>query len=449
MVKTILFLGVGGIGMSSLTKYVLYKGYRVFGYDKNYSRIVQNLERLGMIFIDEGKIVKNDFLKNIDLIVRSSAISKDADILKTAINLKKPIIKRSKLLGQICSFGHQICLAGTHGKTTTTSMTAMIFKEAKLYPTVFVGGEVENFGGNFLKGEDKIFVVEADEYDRSFFDLNPLIVGVSNIEEDHLDIYENLHEIKSAFQKFIGKIPFYGTLILPYEIYLSEFKQNIICNVESFGLSVKADWHPENLEKDEFSVKFDVFYMGKYYEKIQLNTIGKHNILNAILAIAVTHSYKINKISIKSALAKFKGVKRRLQKLGVKKGVLFLDDYAHHPSEILATLSALKTNFKNRIIVIFQPHLYSRTRDFFRDFAKSLSIADYIILTEIYPAREKPIKNVNSKLIADLITKEVVSVNNKNHLFQIMSKTVVKNDIVIGLGAGTISNWMKEFYERY
>ena len=450
MVKSILFLGVGGIGMSSLAKYMLNKGYKVYGYDRNFSELIKKLENLGMNFVDAEKIMESSFISKIDLIVRTSAIKENADILKESKRQNVPVIKRSKLLGQICSFGHQICLAGTHGKTTTTSMTSKIFETANLKPTVFVGGEMIDLDDNFLKGNDNIFVVEADEYDRSFHDLRPRIGGITNIEEDHLDIYKNLQDIKESFMEFASKIPFYGCLILPSDLsFIQEFKKNMLCKVETFGFSEKSNWTVKNIKKIGFSVKFDVKHNDEFYTTIELPTIGEHNILDALIAIAVSYNYGIDKKSIKTGLKNYQGVKRRLQKLGNKKNVLFLDDYAHHPSEISATLTALKANVKQRIVTIFQPHLFSRTRDFYEEFAKKLSIADYIILTEIYPAREKPIENVNSKMIADLIEKDVVVTKDKNELFDKINEIIQPNDIVISLGAGTISKWMHEFYEKY
>ncbi len=450
MVKNILFLGAGGIGMSSLVKYLLAKGYNVFGYDRNYSEMIKTLENKGMIFVKESELSEMSFLGNIHLIVRTSAIKVNSGLLSEANKMKIPVIKRSKLLGEICSLGSQICIAGTHGKTTTTSMTATIFQNANLNPTVFVGGEVVNFNDNFKEGSDDVFVIEADEYDRSFYDLNPRIAAITNIEEDHLDIYQNLEDIKNSFLKFAGKIPFHGSLILWSELpFLEEFKQNLYCKIETFGLNKNSDWYPENISYNGFSVKFDVYYRQKFYTDIRLNAIGNHNILDAVVSIAIAHQYKINTKNIKEGLENFLGVKRRLQKLGEKNNIIFLDDYAHHPSEIYATLDSLKANFQNRIVAVFQPHLFSRTRDFYQEFAEKLSVADFVILTEIYPAREKPIKNVNSKLIADLVKKDVIIAKDKNDLCEKMNKTIKKGDIVVALGAGTISKWIHEFYEKY
>ena len=450
MVKNILFLGVGGIGMSSLAQHLIRKGYNIYGYDRNHSNIIKKIENLGMSFVNENALNDSSFLSEIDLIVRTSAIKTDADILSLSNSLKIPVIKRSKLLGEICSYGHQICLAGTHGKTTTTSMTGLIFQTANLQPTVFVGGEVPNFNGNYLEGDDKIFVIEADEYDRSFHDLQPLIAGITNIEEDHLDIYKDLEDIKESFLKFASKIPFYGTLIVPSDFpFSNEFNRRLLCNIESFGFEEKSNWQAKNIVKSNLSVKFDVFHNKTFFEKIKINTIGNHNILDALISIAISHNYNIGKDFIKNGLENYLGVQRRLQKLGVKRNVLFIDDYAHHPTEISATLMALKENFDRKIVAVFQPHLYSRTRDFYKEFAEKLSIADSVILTEIYPAREKPIENVNSKMIADLIEKDVVITKNKDELFYQINKVVQSNDIVVSLGAGTISKWMHEFYERY
>jgi len=437
------FIGIGGISMSGLAEILLKKGFNVSGSDMNSSNITKHLSNLGAnIYIGHSKENINN---SIDLIVFTAAIKEDNEEFKEAIERNIPIISRAKLLGSIMNnYPYSIGVAGTHGKTTTTSMLAHILLENKKDPTISVGGILELINGNIYVGQSDYFITEACEYCNSFLEFNPYLGIVLNLEEDHLDFFKDISEIMESFKKYLQNIPENGYAVVNSDIedykYLIE---GLNCNVVTYGSDENnSDWYPKNIVYDDLGCPtYDLYYKGNYKDTIHLGTAGKHNIYNSIASIVSANILDINVSDTKKALLDFKGSKRRFEFKGSLKGVTILDDYAHHPTEIEATLLAAKKMEFNKLWVIFQPHTYSRTKAFLKEFAKSLSLADEIIIADIYPAREKDPGDIHSK---DLV-KEIMKYDKPCYYFESFDEIeifvlehCIPNDLLITMGAGNI-----------
>jgi UDP-N-acetylmuramate--alanine ligase len=332
-------------------------------------------------------------------------------------------------------------------------MVGMVLSAADFDPTVIVGGKVMNYGKNNLQGSGEYIVVEADEYDRSFLTLSPIISAITNVEADHLDCYDNIEDIKDAFTIFANKVPFFGCVVCCLDdIGVQSILPKINKNIITFGLSKQADVRAVNINNENFKTSFDVQYKEEIQGNITLNMIGKHNILNALLAVAVGIEMNIPFQKIKKGLEDFKGVYRRCEYIGESKGVKIFDDYAHHPTEIMATLTGLRENTENRIVAVFQPHLFTRTRDFVNEFGRSFYNADVLIITPIYPAREKPIEGITGKLIAEAAKQsghqKVVYICNNDKIISKLKEIVKKNDILMTIGAGDINKYGKKLMEE-
>lgn len=367
--KKIHFVGIGGIGMSSIAELLHNQGLTISGSDMKKSEITQHLEDIG-ISIVEGHAPEN--IGEVDVVVRSSAVKDDNLEVITAKKLRIPVIRRAEMLAEITRMSFSIGIAGTHGKTTTTSMVGIMLEKAKLEPTIIVGGKVKNFGSNNLMGSGKYIVVEADEYDHSFLTLSPIIAGITNIDADHLDCYRNLDDIKSAFMTYVDKVPFFGSVIAclddkGVQSVLPEISKNVI----TYGFSKQADVRAENIEMINFTSSYDLIYKSYKMGRIKLQVTGKHNILNSLMACSVGLELDIPFNMIQEGLYEYKGVYRRFENKGTYKGISFFDDYAHHPTEIMATLDGFRDSTNRRIVVLFQPHLYSRTRDFAEEFGRA------------------------------------------------------------------------------
>src|SRR5690606_22732524 len=306
-----------------------------------------------------------------------------------------------EMLGELMRMKFGVGIAGTHGKTTTTSMTGLVVAEGGFDPTIIVGGKVSVFGSNAVAGEGDIIIIEADEYDRTFLKLTPSLAVITNIEEDHLDIYEDLDDIKEAFLQFANSVPFFGAAIVCLDDpAVQEIVDKIDRRILTYGLARQARLRAVNLRYEGLMTHFDVLYDDELLGTISLKAPGKHNIRNALAAVGVGLELDIDFASIKAGLVQFTGVHRRFEKVGEANDVLLLDDYAHHPTEVVATLEAAGQGFPNRrIVAVFQPHLYSRTRDFLDDFAPAFFNADVLVLTDIYGAREQPIEGINGKML--------------------------------------------------
>lgn len=449
-VKKIHFVGIGGIGMSGIAEFLHNQGFQISGSDLKFSEITENLKGKGIPIIEghDPNVVKDS-----DVLVKSSAVDDDNPEVQYALKSKIPVIRRAEMLAELIRMSYGIAIGGTHGKTTTTSMVGLVLSEAKLEPTIIVGGKVRNFGSNNVMGSGKYIIVEADEFDKSFLNLTPVIAGITNIEADHLDCYKDLSEIKSAFIEFANKVPFFGsTVICLDDSGIQEILPKIKKRVITYGFNPQADVRAQNILQMDFRSYCDIYFKNRFLGKLDLKLMGKHNILNALMAVSIGLELDLHFETIAEALNRFRGVFRRFEYKGLRNGVLVYDDYAHHPTEIKATLKGLKENTRKKIIALFQPHLYSRTKDFFLDFGKSFFNADVLIITPIFPAREKPISGVSSKLISDAAIqfghKAVVTADSNDQIVDILEKYAQKGDIIISLGAGDIYKYAEKYLEK-
>lgn len=327
--------------------------------------------------------------------------------IQEALRRKIPVIKRSEMLAELMRLKYGIGIAGTHGKTTTTSMVGLVMLEAGFDPTVIVGGKLSGLGGtNARLGKGQFIVVEADEFDRSFLQLSPVIAAITTLEKEHLDIYKDLDDIKEAFIEFANKVPFYGFVVLCLdEEGLRDILPRINRKVITYGTSAQADVRAIDISFQEMKSKFKVKYHGEILGEIELNVPGLHNVKNSLVALTIAKELDVDFETIKSALKKFTGVYRRSEIKANINDIMVIDDYAHHPTEVSATLAAIRSGWDRRVIAVFQPHLYSRTKDFYLDFAKSFLDSDIFICTDVYPAREEPIEGVSGKLITEAAEK--------------------------------------------
>ncbi len=439
-IKKLHFVGIGGIGMCGLAEVLHNQDYIVTGSDLNKTEVTDHLERIGII-VYEGHATGN--VNSADCVVISSAVHEDNPEIIEARRRKIPIIRRAEMLGELMRLKFGIGIAGTHGKTTTTSMLGHIFVEAGLDPTVMVGGRVISFETTVKLGKGELLIAEADEYDRSFLTLTPSIAVLTTLEADHLDYYKDLDEIKVAFTQFANKVPFYGTIHLNLdESNLVSLIPNLIRPIRTFGLKGQADTRADNVHQSGTTTKFDVYHHGTLLGDILLPKPGVFNVKNALAAVSVALETDIPFAIIKKALECFKGVNRRFDLIGEKNGIKVYDDYGHHPTEVDVTLQAARIAFKHRIIVVFQPHLFSRTKDFYEEFAKALLTSDMLIIAKIYPAREKPIEGVTSRMISDASSrfghKNVQYVDDVSQIPGVVAKFAQPGDVVFTVGAGDI-----------
>jgi len=442
--KNIYLVGIGGIGMSALANYFYSQNKNVYGYDRVKSTLTENLEKKGVEISYEDNInsiplVFNSSSKD-QLVIYSSAISNN-NILSYFSENSYDVCKRSKALGLISEHYYTIAVAGTHGKTTTSIMLSHILKQSNVNCTAFLGGISKNYDTNFLlSDESKYMVVEADEFDRSFLSLNPDIAIITSLDSDHLDIYGSYKEFIDTFQKFASQVKKNGYLILEESI-VNKFETPKHVNLFTYSHSSISDFYASSLNFQSDKINFLYNERGKKYNNnnVELSMPGNHNVSNALAAISACSLLDISNKCISQALNSFEGIKRRFDLHVNSSEKVYIDDYAHHPTEIIETIKTVKKMFVGRhLTVLFQPHLFSRTDDFKHEFAQSLSLADSLILLDIYPAREKPINGVDSKMLLDLC------VNNSKKL---ISKNLVVNnlenqkiDILLTIGAGDIAD---------
>ena len=458
LVEHIYFVGIGGIGMSALARYFNAKGKKVSGYDKTPSPITDALTAEGIsLHFDENHIPKD--IKDADfqsvLIVYTPAVSQDSPQLTSFASKKWTVLKRAELLGVITEDAYTIAVAGTHGKTTTSCILAHILKYSEIYCTAFLGGISSNYNTNLILSESgDIVVVEADEYDRSFLKLSPDISIITSLDADHLDIYNDIDDMKNTFKIFASNTKQNGMLLVNKSIDV-DFEAPLDGSFMTYSSTVRADNIAFNLRIEEGSQYFDANFKeimpGQVYEyelkDIQLQLPGKHNVENAIAAIVVASSLGAKPEKIKAAIKDFKGVKRRYD-LHAKGKYVYIDDYAHHPEEIKATLVATKELFpEKKITVVFQPHLYSRTRDFAAEFGDSLSLADEVLLLDIYPAREMPIEGVNSEMLLTQVVDCEKSLLKKSDLVEKLTNP--KRELLLTLGAGDIDQFVEPLKHYY
>ncbi|QTE22146.1 UDP-N-acetylmuramate--L-alanine ligase [Polaribacter cellanae] len=429
----IFFIGIGGIGMSAIARFFAMNGKQVAGYDKTPSQITKDLGDLGVEihFEDAVKNIPISFLdQKKTLVVYTPAVSKNHAELNYFQNNNFTILKRAEVLGLITKTTFCLAIAGTHGKTTTSSILGHIMEEVKA--TSFLGGISENYNSNLILGEDKISVVEADEFDRSFLKLSPNIACVTSMDADHLDIYEKPETLTESFVEFANKVS--DTLIVAKGLPLSGL---------TYAIEENADYKAFNLKIEEGKYVFDVQTPSEIIKNIEFHLPGNHNVMNALAALAMADVYGVSSTVIKQRLGSFKGVKRRFSYKIKSADFVLIDDYAHHPTEINAVENAVREMYpKEEILVVFQPHLFSRTRDFVDDFVTALSKFDAVLLLDIYPAREEPILGVTSNWLLEKIDGAHKKMTQKNNLVKDIKNSSAK--IVVMLGAGDIGVLVNE-----
>jgi len=442
-VRRIHMVGVGGSGMCGIAEILLNLGFKVTGSDLTRSAVVERLEKLGVKTF-EGHA--GEQVGDADVVVISSAVKSSNPEIREAESRKIPVIRRAEMLAELMRLKHGIAIAGTHGKTTTTSMCGLILKEGGLDPTLVVGGQVRDLGTGVRVGRGDYLVAEADEFDRSFLTLSPTIAVVTNIESEHLDCYKDLDEIMDAFVTFLNKVPFYGSaLVCTDEPGVQKILHRLKRKVIPFGLNSDAQFSAKDLEFDGLSSSFTLLAGGRQIGRVKLQVPGIHNVKNALAAITVGYELDIDFDHIKRALGSFSGVHRRFELKGEPGGILVVDDYAHHPSEIKASLRGARSGWgKRRIVVVFQPHLYSRTMQFHAEFGSSFGEADLLIVTDIFPAREEPMAGVTGEMIAKAAKESghrnviYMDDDNKDRLCEKLCAMVKPGDIVMTVGAGDI-----------
>lgn len=448
-IKNVHFVGIGGIGMSGIAEILLSQGFKITGSDLAKSEVTDRLENLG-IKIFEGHSAEN--LKEADVVVYSSAVNLENPEVKAALERKIPVIKRSEMLAECMRMKYGISIAGTHGKTTTTSMVGLVLTEAGIDPTIIVGGKLSSLGGtNARLGNSEYIVVEADEFDRTFLKLTPTIAALTTLEKEHLDTYKDLDDIKRAFIEFANKVPFYGFVALCLdEPALQDIIPEINKKIFTYGLTSQADIRATDIIHENNFSEFTVNYLGKKLGRIKLAIPGLHNIKNSLVAVCVAREMGVEFDVIKKALESFSGVYRRFEKK-YDNDIMVIDDYAHHPTEINVTLEGIRNGWDRRLVAVFQPHLYSRTRDFYAEFGRSFLNSDIFICTDVYPAREKPIEGINGEMIANTARsfghKHVYYEPDKTKIPVLLKKITKKNDIVITMGAGDIWKFGEKFID--
>lgn len=448
------FVGIGGIGMSGIAEVLLNLGYRVSGSDAKASVITERLSELGAS-VFEGHGASN--IDGAQVVVTSTAVRADNPEVVEAVRRQIPVIPRAEMLAELMRLKYGIAIAGSHGKTTTTSMVATVLDRAGLDPTIVVGGRINTIGSNAKLGHGDFMVVEADESDKSFLKLSPTIAVVTNIDLEHLDFYSGIEEIRSYFVQFVNKVPFYGSVIICLDdSNIQMIIPQIARRVITYGMRAHAEISAFDvrISRENFGSDFAVRRKGEELGRIRLHVPGEHNVLNALAAVAVGLDLEVDFQVIAEGLEAFRGAERRFQIKGLiegeRNGILVVDDYGHHPTEIRATLAAAKSSGR-RLVALFQPHRYTRTAALHDDFARSFYDADVVLLCDIYAASEDPIPGVNSQTLAE----EIEKFGHRNARYiggveqgkQALLDSVEPGDLVLTLGAGNVWRAGEEFLE--
>lgn len=441
--KNLHLIGIGGSSMSGIAMLLKHWGYSITGSDSTRSATTEKLEENG-ILVTIGSNPAG--IRGVDLVIYSAAIKDTDPELMQARELGIPCIERGAFLGDITrSFRNTLAVAGTHGKSTTSSMVSMCFLEAKLDPTIQIGANLPQIDGNYRIGNSENLIIEACEYSDSYLNFSPKAAIILNIDADHLDYFEDLNAIQQSFVKFVKLLPDDGVLVYNADdVNSSNISKNTKSKIITFGIESKtANFVAKNIEynKNGFPT-FDVYYNNNFFKTISLSIPGKHNVLNALSCIALCNEFGIDKNDIKNALYKYKGVQRRFEYLGEIKGAKIYDDYAHHPTEIQAVAEAVKNKTYNHSWVIFQPHTYTRTKQHMDEFAEVLTNFDHIIVADIYAAREKPMDNVSSKEIISKIEqlgRKAYYIPNFDDIIDFVRRNVKENDLILTQGAGDIT----------
>ncbi|MCX4190336.1 UDP-N-acetylmuramate--L-alanine ligase [Methylophaga sp. OBS3] len=452
-VKHIHFIGIGGVGMGGIAEVLLNLGYQVSGSDLAENALIQHLRKLGANIII-GHAPEN--LAGTDVVVVTTAVNEDNIELQAAREQRIPVVPRAEMLAELMRFSYGIAVAGTHGKTTTTSLIAALLSEGELDPTFVIGGRLNSAGTNARLGTGRYLVAEADESDASFLYLQPMIAVVTNIDDDHMATYEgDFNKLKATFIEFLHHLPFYGLAVMcTDDPEVVSVLPDVTRPIMRYGQSEEADYRLSDLSQHQGQISFTVTEQqtGLSYP-ITLNMPGLHNALNATAALTVARNLGVSVEACQSALSKFDGVGRRFNLLGDKQtshgSVLLVDDYGHHPTEVAATLAAAKGGWpERRLVVVFQPHRYTRTRDLFEDFTKVLSSADVLVVLEVYPAGEAKIPGADSRSLCRAIRLrgqvEPVFVENKQALYELLPGLLQDGDLLLTLGAGDIGAIARE-----
>ena len=445
------FVGIGGIGMSGMAELLHKLGFIISGSDQNSSERTESLQTMGL-HISEGHFGEN--VNGADVVVYSSAVQRDNPEILAAENKQVPVIRRAEMLAELLKVKPtSIAIAGTHGKTTTCSMLGEILTTADFHPTMVIGGIVNKFQSNTISGSGDVIVVEADEFDRSFLTLQPTMGLITNLDLEHLDCYENLEDLQMAFTQFANAVPFYGKVGVCIDNHnAASIIPNIKRPVVTFGVHEDAEIQASNLQFENNHSTFTLSIHGEPRGELTVHVPGEHNVKNALGAAVLALELDTPFDKIQAGLDQYTGVRRRFDiKYTTDKKIMIVDDYAHHPSEVSATLKAAKTGWNNRIIAIFQPHLFTRTRDFYHDFAEAFFQADILIVTDIYEAREKPIPGITAQIISDeaerLGHKHVELIADQTNIPARLKEIVQANDMIITMGAGNIWRQCEGIYE--
>jgi UDP-N-acetylmuramate--alanine ligase len=435
------FVGIGGIGMSGIAEVLLNLGYLVTGSDLHESEATKRLRALGaQVFVGHQE---ENLAVNPSVVVISTAVKYSNPEVLEARRRQIPVIPRAEMLAELMRMKYGVAVAGSHGKTTTTSIVAAVLSSAGLDPTMVIGGRVHMLGSNAKMGQGEILVAEADESDGSFLFLSPTIAVVTNIDREHMDYHQTMERLNESFLAFINKVPFYGVAVLCLDdAAIRALIPKVKKRWTTYGLSSEADFSARDLHMDAAGVKFSALHRGKPLGKLRLRLPGRHSATNALAAIAIAQELEIPFSRVTEALEAFTGIHRRFEIKGEPHGILVIDDYGHHPAEIRATIGAIRDSWKRPLTVIFQPHRYSRTQDLFDEFLTAFEGADRLILTEIYPAGEDAIPGVNSESLYQAIKRmghtEVEFVPDKNQIPKMLAEKLNAGDIALTLGAGDV-----------
>ncbi|MDW8250832.1 MAG: UDP-N-acetylmuramate--L-alanine ligase [Myxococcales bacterium] len=449
-VRHIHFIGIGGIGMSGLAEILRSLEFEVSGSDLKESSITQRLASLG-VRVTLGHRTEN--IEGADVVVYSSAIPQHNPEILEAKSRGIPVIARAEMLAELMRVKYGVAIAGSHGKTTTTSLVATVLRAAKLDPTVVVGGKMAALGSNASLGAGDLLVAEADESDGSFLRLSPTLAVITNIDPEHLDHHRTHDALKDAFVEFASRVPFYGLAVLCLDHpHVQDILPRIHRRFVTYGLSSQADYHARSVRHAGLEMRFQGFRRGDSLGEFSLRMPGVHNVQNALAVIAVADELGVPLEVTKEALATFRGVARRFTIVGEVHGITLVDDYGHHPAEIEATLAAAQAAYERRVVVAFQPHRYTRTRDLFHDFTRAFNQADVLLITDVYPAGEQPIEGATSEALAQAIRHHghhnVRYVPDKTRMADALAEIVQPGDIVIALGAGDINQSLRDLLEK-
>lgn len=445
------FVGIGGSGMSGIAEILLNQGFKVSGSDQKITPVCQRLISLGAI-IHEGHKAEN-VTDDTSLLVYSSAIVAENVELIKAKELSIPVIRRAEVLAELMRLKYGVAVAGSHGKTSTTSLVASVMEQGKLDPTVIVGGVAQTYGSASKLGKSDYLVAESDESDRSFLLLKPTLAVVTNIDEEHLTAYGSIEDLEQCFLNFISAVPFYGLSVLcSDDPRIRKLLKRVRTRYVTYGENPDADLRGELLETTPTRTSFNVYFHNELLGRVDLSAIGRHFMLNSLASIAIGLEFGISFSDIQEALSTFRGVKRRIEVLGNPKGITVINDYAHHPTEIKASLNAIKDGYiknGNKIHLIFQPHRYSRTQDCMNNFENCFNDSDNLFISDIYSAGEKPIEGVDSRTLCEISKhKNVRYIPTLDNCFDEIKSTATDGDILVCMGAGSIGGFAETIVSK-